>query len=214
MNAASKQPASRTGAAKGAGRAEAGRSFRAPCAVYARQPLKTWQKRALSMAAREAFEKLRKYGAIEQPDGVSVSAWFESWKHAEQGRALAVAGEGGPVSLNDCKQAHYRTLEIHFTSLSGRTTAQTFERAMESEETDEGRRQARHHLSEEIRRINEELGEEIITAAYVATICRAQFKCEPSQATPEQVINLLATVRRRGAAKIAKQQTNARKTEG
>jgi hypothetical protein len=180
-----------TGRAAARAAAGAARPLRAPSAAYARQPLKTWQKAALSMLAKKGFDKLLKFGAIEAPPAVSTSAFLKTWKHEEQGRALKM---DGPVSLMDCKQAHYRTLEIHFQALAGQVTAKTFERALESEDLDEGRRQAMHHL-------NATLEEYDLDVKYAQTIARAQYKADLARLDPAQLINLLATIRRRGKTK-------------
>lgn len=188
----------------GAPKAVVGYTYATPSARYAKQPLKKWQKRELSMRARAAFDRLVKYGAIEQPEGLSVSAWFEQWKHAEQGRALKAAG---PVSLNDCKQAHVRDLETWFDSLSGNVTPRTFDRALKSEDVDEGRRQMRHHLSEELEKINTPLaaaGCEPLAESYAETICQSTFKCGLDELPPECFPSLFATLRRRGNSRLGK----------
>lgn len=188
----------------GAPKAVVGYKYATPSARYAKQPLKRWQKMELSMRARAAFDKLVKYGAIEQPAGLSVAKWFEQWKHEEQGRALKAAG---PVSLNDCKQANVRDLETWFDTLAGNVTARTFDRALASEDVDEGRRQMRHHLTKELEKINAPIlaaGGEPLGEGYAETLCKSVFKCGLEELPPECFTNLFATLRRRGASRAAR----------
>jgi hypothetical protein len=188
----------------GAPKEVVGYRYATPGARYAKQPLKKWQKRELSMRARKAFDKLVKYEAIEQPAGLSVSAWFEQWKHFEQGRALNAAG---PVSLNDCKQAHVRDLETWFDSLGGTVTTRTVERAMKSEDVDEGRRQRIQRLQEMVDKFDKELPEgNKMGPNYARTVCRSVFKCDLDDLDPDHFPAVMATVRRRGEAKVAKQK--------
>jgi hypothetical protein len=198
---------------KGSGAAR--RGFSVPSARYAKQPLRPWQKRELSMRAKVAFDQLVKYEAIEQPPGLSKSAWFEQWKHAEQGRALKLAG---PVSLNDCKQANVRDLEIWFDTLAGKVTDKTFERALSAEDVDEGRRQRMQRLQELLDEINArltELGvaaEDLMQMSYAATISQSVLKCPLTNLLPERFPAIMATVRKRGEAKIEKAKAARRES--
>jgi hypothetical protein len=171
-----------------------------PSARYAKQPLKPWQLTKLSLLAKQGFDKLRKCGAIECPQGLSESAWFKQWKQAEQGRAL---GAGGPVSLKDCKQAHVRTLETWFDALAGRVTERTFERALRSEDIDEQRRQMIHHIEEEAKELNAKGA--AVSRGYAEVLCNALYKRTLDEADPvTQLPNVLATMRQRAAGQIRK----------
>lgn len=160
---------------------------------YAGQPLKQWQTQRLSILAKRGFDRVGKFA--ERPsDCASDSAWFKQWKHEQQGRAL----KREAVSLTEVFQRDYRDLEIHFQGLAGEVSARTFQRALASDEIDEGRRQILHHLRLECERWG-------LAWEYAETISRSLCGCELEQMDPEQVKKVLGIVRQRGAAKRARE---------
>ena len=171
------------------------RSGWVPKKVWAGQPLKAWQLRDLSILAKTAWERLREAGAIEPPVGLAVTTWFKQWKHAEQARAV---GRGSPegmtagISLCDCSQGDFRSLELHFKQLGGVLRSRDFERALRSEDKDEGVRQR-------LKRLDELLESRSLTREYALSVARPWFKVSAlEELEPRQVTDLMGRLRKRG----------------
>jgi len=142
------------------------------------------QKSRICIVARQAFDKLTAAGQIA---GVT----FDDWRREEVERVV------GRHGLTDCDNAQFNPLLAHFLSLIGEDGRAL--NALVREQT-EPRRQAEFVLV----RAMKEGG---FGPAYVQSICTARFKCEVTDATPEQMRSLTIVLRYRARSKARKGQT-------
>lgn len=133
------------------------------------------QKARICILAREAFEKMESFLP------------FADWRQMEQQNAV------GKDSLRDCTQADYLSLVAHFEKLKG-----------------EDGRAVQAHLRSQVKdqalalfKLKEACRERALDLAYPAAICRRQFKCTLEEASPNQLWNLLFTIKNRRNAVAA-----------
>ncbi len=145
-------------------------------------PLSNDQKRLIAIAARKAYLAKPDRDLFEaiNPD-LSPTELFTAWRRVEQGKACGVQ------SLRACTQAHYGRLLAHFQALAGESgaAAQTLAR-----DADNDRRVALYKLRQALR-------ERGLQESYAAAICRQQYRCELTDASPKQLWRLVFTVRSR-----------------
>lgn len=146
------------------------------------------------MLAREVFDKHLKYGLIEVPPGQSVNSAFNNWRHEEQARVL----KGARDSLTEARQKDYRPLMRHFLTLQGGESAgRAFALAQKDTPRDEHARQ----LIFQLRKLAGAAG---FNDAYLAGISGDKFGSRDfEQLEPRQLVQLIATVRRRYKARLA-----------
>lgn len=143
------------------------------------------QKREISMAARDAYnawEGRVAYEAINSDQ--SRTACFDAWRHVETGKAVGIQ------SLKLCTQAHYARVLAHFQRLAGREVSA--DRTV-ARDQDNGRRIAWFKLTQ----ARNERG---LAESWVATICRAKFKCSLDDASEKQIWKLFYDVKKRPLA--------------
>lgn len=130
-------------------------------------PLTREQKARLSILARDAFAK-------------SGSGNADSWR-----REVAIRACGRRIS--EAAQRDYLPLKAAFQDLAGES-GRALETLLRAES--EPQRVAMHRLTQEC-------GKRGLRLAYPEAICRRQYHCALSEATPRQLWNLLYTVRSR-----------------
>jgi hypothetical protein len=133
------------------------------------------QKARIAILAKEAFQKTPN---AERP---TSNLEFEEWRHEQQ--FLAV----GKESLLDCVQGDYLKIVAHFEDLAGESG-----RAVKTHMADAVTPRAIAMLKLET--ACEERG---IKIEYPAKICRVQYKCALEAASPNQLWQLVFTVRNR-----------------
>ena len=115
---------------------------------------------------------------------------------AEEFRHEQVKLATGKPGLTACTQDDWNLLHAHFLALNGET-GQAYQAAIRH--GTEPARVAMHKLHEALRKAG-------LPMAYVAAICRRQFKCAPEDASPKQLWNLVFTINNRGAARRKRAQ--------
>jgi hypothetical protein len=127
------------------------------------------QKARIAILAKEAFDRQGCTGSIED------------WRHEQQ--FLAV----GKESLRDCVQDDYLKLKAHFEDLTG-----------------ESGRAVKTHMADAVsdrelvmRKLEAECAARALDISYPATICAKQYKCDLDHASPNQLWQLVFTVRNR-----------------
>lgn len=142
-------------------------------------PLSNEQKARLCILCREAYDAMP--GAASHP----TEEMLAEYRHAEVEKAT------GKPGLTACVQDDWNPLLAHFLALVGETGV-AFNVAMRH--GTEPKRVAMHKLGEALAKAR-------LPMAYAAAICRRQYKCEPADASPKQLWNLVFTIKNRGAAR-------------
>ena len=148
-----------------------------PSDSYAWHRLSNEQKARLSILAREAFEK--KYPG-------SVTGGERRVASFRQEESIRCCGK----RISEAAQRDYLPLKAHFQDLAGNSGA-ALNTLMRSET--EPVRVALHKLTTECRARK-------LSMSYPEAICRRQYHCDLSQASPRQIWCLVYTVRNRKAA--------------
>ena len=148
-----------------------------PSDSYAWHSLSNEQKARLSILAREAFEK--KYPG-------SVTGGERRVASFRQEESIRCCGK----RISEAAQRDYLSLKAHFQDLAGNSGA-ALNTLMRSET--EPVRVALHKLTTECRARK-------LSMSYPEAICRRQYHCDLSQASPRQIWCLVYTVRNRKAA--------------
>lgn len=152
-------------------------------------PLSNAQKRHLSILARRAF---RRAAALARGRGEAFAESEEQFRHRE------VTTATGKIGLRCAGQDDYRAIEAHLWSLL-KEEGRAFTAHVKAQTN--SHRQAEAVLAREI-----EAAADVIPDAlrYITSICRAQFRCSPLDASEKQLWNLVYTLRNRAASRRKK----------
>lgn len=130
-------------------------------------------RRRIAILSKEAFARIN-------PESKNPKA-EEEWRHEQQ--FLAV----GKESLRDCLQDDYLRLKAWFENLAGETG-----RAVKTHMADAV---SDHEIV--MRKLEAECAARGLAIEYPAAICLRQYKCELEKASPNQLWQLVFTVRNR-----------------
>lgn len=152
-------------------------------------PLSNDQKRALGIAARQAFDRMpreQREAWEAANDGFSGSKMFELWRHNQQKIAT------GCASMLQMRQEHFTALMLHWKLLGADVEAALGKPAAHAlaRHVTDGSRRARYLLDQALKERGLGLG-------YAIAICRTQNRCELDAASEKQLFRILYTVRNR-----------------
>ena len=151
------------------------------------------QKQLLAQLAARAFKlRPRTWSAVAESKAAQ-----DDWRRAEVAKAC------GKHGLRCCRQADFLAVQAHFLAMmpgAQPAALNTYIRA-----ASEPARSAEWHLWNALKKWG-------ISPNYAEAICRRQYKCAITEATPKQLWNLKFTIDARGRAK-RKLETGNRKPE-
>ena len=147
------------------------------------------QKAVICQLARRAYEDQRDMGLTNEQS-------YAEWRHAEQLEAC------GKASLTECRQVDYLPIVAHFKILLGETPS-AFTDLMRSGQVNEDQRLALFMLAENCEERSTP-DKPLHFPQYPAAIAWRQYNCKLLSCTPDQLWNLVYTIRNRGAKRRRK----------